>query len=124
MITSLILFFAGVVIQIVGSIFAAISFTIPNQIIDAISFWFSKLHQLDFILPMDDVMTAFGIYLTFIVLYYTIKVIMWAYHIVRHGGDTDLPLLGRFSDRGIQTQLDRAELMAQARERGRGKKKN
>lgn len=86
MITDIFLFVIGGIIYALSSILGAITWTIPSQIADAISWAFSQLHYLDIFFPVDTLMQAIGFYITFLALYYGIKITMWTYHLIRHGG--------------------------------------
>lgn len=85
MITSFLLFFMGLILQIIGLIFGAISWALPPQIFDAIEFFFAKIHSLDFLFPTETFMEALGVLITFFVGWYTVKIVLWGYHLIRHG---------------------------------------
>lgn len=89
MITDIILLIIGSIIYLISSFFAAISWTIPSQMTDALEFFFAKIHNVDFLVPADTLMAALGVYLTFLLFWYSIKIILWVYHLIRHGQKSD-----------------------------------
>lgn len=91
MIISFILFFFGIIIQIIAGILGAVTWLLPHQVTDAVTWLFAQFHIFDFLIPMDDFMAALGAYLTFLGFWYSIKLIMHAYHVVRHGGSVATP---------------------------------
>jgi len=77
----------------IGGILGAITWVIPTEIIDAIEFFFAKIHYWDWIFPVDEIMTVIGYAISLASFYYTVKLILWLYHLVRHGGNTETPKL-------------------------------
>jgi len=88
MITDVILLLIGGIIYLISGFFAAISWAIPTQVIDAIEFFFAQINDVNIFLPLDTVMQALGAYLTFITFWYSVKIIIWTYHLIRHGKET------------------------------------
>lgn len=117
MIIDIFLLILGKILFIISGFFAAISWAIPVQVVNAIEFFFSKLHNVDIFVPMDTLMLALGVYITFIVFFAGIKIIMWVYHIIRHGGDVDLPGLGAKTGNALDYEHKRREFGREGRNR-------
>lgn len=90
MITSTFLFIIGLVLNVLASFLGALTFLIPIQITEAIEWAFSQLAYLDFLLPMNTLMTVLGVFVTFLVYWYSTKIILWIYHLMRHGSNTSV----------------------------------
>lgn len=66
-----------------------ITFVIPNEINDSVNYILGYFGYIQSIFPVEVAFTALGIYLNFILLYYTFKIAKWVYSI--------LPFFGRVS---------------------------
>lgn len=91
MIISTLLWVVGLIIKILAWILSGITWVIPEQVITAIAWVFDQLRVLDFIVPMQTVMLVLSSFITFLIFFYTFKLMMWSYHLVRHGSDHKTP---------------------------------
>lgn len=87
MITDLILWLIGSILMLVSGIFAGITWILPAQFFDALTWIFDKLHNVDLFVPTQTVVQALAVMISFTGFWYFIKIILWTYHLIRHGGN-------------------------------------
>lgn len=105
MIVSLFLWLFGFVLWLFNIIFGSIPFSLPANFISSVEYFFAQLKYADILIPVNTLMQALGVWLTFIATYYSVKIFMWIYHVIRHGGDSDLPVLGTYSQSLKSTEI-------------------
>lgn len=88
MIISAILYIVGAFVTLVSSAFSAISYAIPGNFQTAIHYFFGYLGYLRGVLPIDNILTAMGSFITFLTYWYAIKLILWIYSLVPWIGKT------------------------------------
>lgn len=87
MITGILLWIIGSILQLISSIFAVITWALPSQFFDALTWIFTKLHSWDLFVPTQTVVQALTVMITFTGFWYFTKIILWTYHLIRHGGN-------------------------------------
>lgn len=68
-------------------LFGLITFELPNAFYTSISFLGNMISYADFLLPVDQLISAFIVYLQFILVWYTLKVLVW---VLQH-----IPVVGK-----------------------------
>ncbi len=79
MIVDVFLTLVNAIIYVFLIIFRAINFVIPTNIQDALNTAFSGIGYFNTFFPFDVLITAVTVYLNFLILLYTFKIIRWAY---------------------------------------------
>lgn len=80
MIFDVIFWLGGAVLNIIATLFGVLQFVIPQQFFDAFDYFLSFSVYLDALLPLETFFTAAGVLVSFFTLYYSIKVVQWAWH--------------------------------------------
>ncbi len=69
-----------------------ITFIMPEQFNEAITYFTSFIHYGDFLVPVATLLEAFGVYLTFIFAFYSLKILLWIFsHLPFTKSGHDLP---------------------------------
>lgn len=97
MIVAIFLLIGGTVLNILGAILSSISYVIPVQIQTAIAWLFHIPWYLSGILPVDNIILAFTLYLTAWLLVYGVRLVIMGLNLIPginlsmpgHGGDKD-----------------------------------
>lgn len=95
MITLMFILSAQIIIKLMTFLFGQLAFVIPVNITNAVTYFLSYLGYLGYILPVNTLMQAVGVYLTFLGVWYTLRIIQWMLQILPFVGPafSNLPRL-------------------------------
>lgn len=93
MITDVILYVLGSFVALVGNAFSLIQFAIPQQFVDAVGYFVSKLAYISGFINVPDILAAIGWLLTFITYWYIVKLILWVFSLIPWFGKSISPKL-------------------------------
>lgn len=96
MIIDLIIILLSLFIQILVWLLSIVVFTIPTQVFSAITYFLGLLNYSRGIFDITVFFQALGSYLIYVTIWYTFKLLLWAYHhIPWFGKSKPLPKLHR-----------------------------
>lgn len=94
MLTSILFLVLGSILLGFSKIFSIIDYAIPNQIESAISYFLNYFIYFRGIFPIDTLLQVISAYLTFIVLFYGLKIGLYLFaHLPFFGGYKKLPTI-------------------------------
>jgi hypothetical protein len=79
MITTIIVLLITLLLSAVSFALGLVTFVLPDQFTEAITYFVSYLSYADFLIPIDTLLQATGIYVTFIFALYSVKILMWVF---------------------------------------------
>lgn len=82
MLVDILLLVAGFVLNFISFLFGLITFVIPVEALASISQAFSYIAYVQAFFPIDTLVTVLTSYLSFLLLWYGWKLIMWVYSIL------------------------------------------
>lgn len=92
MILDALILVVSAILFVLVQIFSLVSFVIPDNVQNAITYFLGHFAYLKGVFPIDTLFTALGVYATFTTLMYIFKVVHWAYgHIPWVGKHKKLP---------------------------------
>jgi len=91
MLIDALIFLAGVILKSIAVGFNFISFGIDDRIIEALIWVFDKIGYLNFFFPVATLMSALGVFITFLSYYYGMKLTLWVYGLIRSGTTIFMP---------------------------------
>lgn len=92
MIIDFLLLTANAVVFVLYQVFKLLSFVLPYQIKDMITYWVSYLGYVKGFFDVNTFLLVLGIYINFLILLYTFKVVKWVYaHLPWIGRHKELP---------------------------------
>jgi len=94
----------GLIGIVVGAL-SFLAFLVPSQIANAFTTIFSYASLANGIFPMTDALAAILVTFGAFSLIYGAKIILWAYGLIRHGGNTELPKMLPESSFGGDTEM-------------------
>lgn len=92
MITSALLYILGSILNAFFFIFSAISYAVPDEIESSITFLLGYVNIFSGVFPLDTLYSVILAYLSFITLFYGLKVALWVFaHIPFIGSGRKFP---------------------------------
>lgn len=83
MLSNIILTICLLFLNLIYKLFSAIQFyVIPTQFISSINYYLSNLDYLNGIINIPDLMLALGSLLSFEIVYFTVKILIFAYSLI------------------------------------------
>lgn len=82
MIISALIYITGAFLNLIYVLFSAISFTIPDEISDSLTYFLSYFVYANGIIPVATLMSALGTIVSFMMLMYTIRIVLFTYHLL------------------------------------------
>ena len=86
MIVDLLMFAGSGILQIISLILSGLSFVIPDQIETALGTAFGYIWYFDGILPVSSLLQVLSALVSFMVAWYTYKILMWLLKVIPTGG--------------------------------------
>lgn len=77
MITNILQYIAGTFVATVNSTFGIFNYFIPDEFSNSILYFLSYLRYLNIIFPVDTLMACIGTFISFLMSWYGIKLILW-----------------------------------------------
>jgi len=91
MLVSGLLVIVGFSLQLIALVLTPLRWAFPEGVTNAFSWLFDNLHEIDILFPTETLILVLIAFLQFLFWFYLAKIIMWLYHLVRHGGSAKFP---------------------------------
>lgn len=94
MITSFLLLIGGIFLNLVAFLFSIIDWTIPSEVSDMLAYFTQNLGYANAFFPINTLLQALTVYLTFLLAWYSIKLIQWVLNHIPYFRTEKTPILG------------------------------